>query len=308
MGDYTKLNLDDAKSIFSLFQDEEILSIEPLSLGISNSNYKLIGKEHNYLLKVSNDKNISQLKGEMEILHYLQLEKYLYSLNPYPLKNHEFVYEYKEFFGVLFPFIDGIPPGPSDHTCNEIGKGLAKLHLVKTNSSLRNQNEVGFGVEEIFNYVNSSSVEQDFKTCFNDLLPNGVRYFLDRKNESIVHGDLYYDNTLFLNQDLAVVLDFEQGGLGDPLLDLGISISGTCLEKGRIHPMLVNSYLVGYEDFKPLDKEEKEHLRDAIILGFLSISLWRIHRFKLKNLNPHMTDSYKDLISRAYLCDQILKD
>jgi homoserine kinase type II len=83
------------------------------------------------------------------------------------------------------------------------------------------------------------------------------------------------------------------------LLDLGISLSGTCLEKGRIITPLVNSYLQGYEAVRPLTTVEKKFLDEAIILGLMSISLWRIKRFKERNLNPLMENSYRDLIVRA---------
>jgi homoserine kinase type II len=119
--------------------------------------------------------------------------------------------------------------------------------------------------------------------------------------ESVIHGDLYYDNTLFNNEKLGVILDFEQSGRGEAILDLGISISGTCLEKGMIIAPLVSSYLEGYQSVRPLPKEEKAHLIDAICLGLLSISLWRIKRFKEKNMTPLMAASYKELLYSAQM-------
>ncbi|MBY0415742.1 MAG: phosphotransferase, partial [Bdellovibrionales bacterium] len=118
-------------------------------------------------------------------------------------------------------------------------------------------------------------------------------------SKGIIHGDLYYDNTLFDNNKISTVLDFEQAGIGEYILDLGISISGTCLEKGRVITPLVNSYLMGYESVKVMTSNEKEFLDQAIILGLLSISLWRIKRFYEKNLNPLMKNSYQDLLVRA---------
>jgi len=117
--------------------------------------------------------------------------------------------------------------------------------------------------------------------------------------KGIIHGDLYYDNTLFNNNVLSSVLDFEQAGRGEYILDLGISISGTCLEKGRIISPLVKSYLAGYESRRPLALLEKQFLDQAILIGLMSISLWRIKRFKERNLNPLMENSYRDLMVRA---------
>jgi homoserine kinase type II len=106
---------------------------------------------------------------------------------------------------------------------------------------------------------------------------------------------------------LSSVLDFEQAGIGEYLLDLGISISGTCLEKGRVISPLVKSYLEGYEQIRTLSPLEKKYLDQSIILGLMSISLWRIKRFKERNLNPLMENSYQDLIVRAMHYHQMRK-
>lgn len=303
MADYTKLAREEAVKILLQYNIMGMTELVPLSLGISNSNYKVVTKDHNYLLKVSNDKNIGELTEEMDILHYLSGQNYPLSLVPFSKEDGESVYIFEDKFGVLFPFVKGIPPGPNDLTCEQIGQGLAKLHTVALNSeakSLRHHEKVGFGAQQIIDYTKVPDCPEDFKEAFETLFPHGLQSFTEIDwYESIVHGDLYYDNTLFQHESLAVILDFEQGGLGESILDLGISISGTCLEKGTLIAPLIRSFMKGYQSIRLLPPEEKAHLKDAICLGLLSISLWRIKRFKEKNMNPLMSDSYKELLVRA---------
>lgn len=311
MGDYTKLNREQAQAIANLYEIGAIEEIDPLSLGISNSNYKVVTEEGTFLLKVSNDKGMEDLQGEMDILLYLNRHQFPFSLVPFTTKNQESVYTYEDKFGVLFPFMDGIPPGPSDIACSDIGMGLATLHSLPQSdgySQLRDHEKVGFGVHEIFNFSNSSSAPEDFKDLFHLMFPHKFEWFREHNwDRGIIHGDLYSDNTLFKNETLQCLLDFEQGGRGEFILDLGISISGTCLEKGRLHPALIRSFLKGYEEIRPLPKEEKVHLADAIALGLFSIALWRIKRFKEKNLNPLMAESYRELLLRAELFNETIK-
>lgn len=311
MGDYTKLQLSEAQAIANLYGIGKINELQSLSLGISNSNYKVESEEGTFLLKVSNDKGQEELQGEMDILLYLNRQKFPYSLVPYKTNNNQSVYRYEEKFGVLFPFLDGIPPGPSDFTCEEIGRGLATLHTISRTEeikNLRDHEKVGFGVHEIYDYAHNSAAPEDFKDLFNLMFPHKLEWFREQKWErGIIHGDLYYDNTLFKSESLQALLDFEQGGRGEYLLDLGISISGTCLEKGRLHPNLIRSFLKGYEELRPLPKEEKLHLADTIALGLFSIALWRIKRFKEKNLNPLMAESYRELLLRAEIFNETLK-
>lgn len=302
MGDYTKLQKEEANEILKLYGKAEVENFRALSLGISNSNYDVETKDARYLLKVSNDKDHIQLTKEQEILHHLQQEKFPFSLVPFKTKKNELVYEYKGFSGVLYPFVDGIPPGPSDQTCYEIGQGLATLHRVRNTEKLRPHEEVGFDVDEIILFVKSDDCPADYKEAFLNIFPDMLEDFKSNLWESgLIHGDLYYDNTLFDNNKLAFLLDFEQAGLGPYIIDVGISMSGTCLEKGRILPELVTSFLQGYESIRPLQGSEIEHLTDAILIGLFSIALWRIKRFKLGELNPEMADSYKELLYKAFL-------
>jgi len=307
MASYTQISLEDAECILKLYNRSGVKSCTPLSLGISNSNYRVeLENKEFVLLKISNDKNQAQLKDEQDILVYLNDCSYPYSLKPYPLKDGQFIYTYGQYFGVLFPFVQGIPPGPSDFTCSEVGRAIASLHTLKHDekkiSKLRSHEAVGYGAEEICDYVKSKNCPEDFKAMFHKLFPDELQTYLNASKtleRGIIHGDLYYDNTLFDHNKISTVLDFEQAGRGEYLLDLGISISGTCLEKGRVITPLVNSYLSGYETIRPMPTQEKSLLDQAIMLGLFSISLWRIKRFKERNLNPLMENSYQDLLVRA---------
>ncbi|NOT78193.1 MAG: phosphotransferase [Bacteriovoracaceae bacterium] len=304
MASYTQITLNEAQEILHLYGRSGVKSCTPLSLGISNSNYRVELESETVLLKISNDKNQEQLAAEQAILIYLKNQNYPYSLKPFPLLDGSFIYQYGQYFGVLYPFVQGIPPGPSDYTCQEVGKAIARLHTISQDKDqlnhLRAHEQVGYGAREIADYVKTKQCPEDFKKIFTQLFPDELREFLKTPfNKGIIHGDLYYDNTLFDHNKISTVLDFEQAGLGEYILDLGISISGTCLEKGRVITPLVNSYLSGYEALRPMPSEEKKFLDQAIMLGLFSISLWRIKRFKERNLNPLMENSYQDLLVRA---------
>ena len=245
MGDYTKLSINDASEILDLYARGPVTEIKSLSLGISNSNYLVIADGNKYLLKVSNDKGQSDLQKEQDILMLLHRENFQLSLTPFTTKEDDTVYTWNEFFGVLYPFVEGIAPGPCDQTCFEIGRGLARLHRVQVDENqLRAHNEVGFGGIEIADYIHLERCPKDFKEIVDYFFPESLDVFNALELEKgVIHGDLYYDNTLFDANHLAVILDFEQAGYGEYLFDLGISISGTCLEKDRINKHLINSSL-----------------------------------------------------------------
>lgn len=304
MGDYTKLGQVQLQQILGLYGLNELRAHRPLSLGISNSNYRIETEKGLFLLKVSNDKNIEQIQQEMGILYALYKKSFEYSITPIKTQYGHLVYEWDNLHGVLFPFVEGIPPGPSDMTCYEIGKGIATLHSLEWSdgeiASMRDHKQVGYPIDTIIKYTQNEKCPEDYKNTFYKLFPDGLSsYRATSFKKGLIHGDLYYDNTLFNNNHLNKILDFEQAGVDDLIFDLGICISGTCLEKGRLHPSLIESLLEGYNGIRPLPKEERAHLKEAILLGLYSIALWRIKRFKEGSLDQKLANSYQDLMNRA---------
>ena len=117
----------------------------------------------------------------------------------------------------------------------------------------------------------------------------------------IIHGDLYYDNSLFNNGHLVTLIDFEQSGRGRFILDLGIALSGSCLndEKSNLSIDHIRSFLRGYESSRKLLMIETQYLRSAIAVGFFSIALWRIKRFYEGNLDDRKKYNYRQLLERC---------
>ena len=72
--------------------------------------------------------------------------------------------------------MEGIPPGPGDQTCYEIGVGLGKLHTLNIGKDelapIRSYENVGFSPQQIEEYIKSESCPIDFKNLFLSLFPD----------------------------------------------------------------------------------------------------------------------------------------
>ncbi len=307
MASYTALTREEAESILRLYGYQSVIALEPKSLGISNSNYKVLLKEHPpLLLKVSNDKSPTQLQEEMVILEALREWKFPYSLRPLSTLQGEMTYHWNDYFGVLFPYVAGVVPTVTEQSCFTLGQGLARLHRSSEQCSqpegLRHYKDIGFDSQKIQDYADlASHCPDDFRLAFQQLFPQGRAAFADLSFPcGIIHGDLYYDNALFNQQgELQVLLDFEQAGWGEFIFDIGTAISGTCLQGNQLVQHLIQAYLQGYESERQLTKLEKKFLDPAILLGLFSIALWRIKRFKEGDLDKSRSESYQELIQRA---------
>ena len=81
----------------------------------------------------------------------------------------------------------------------------------------------------------------------------------------------------------------------------GIAISGSCLNEAcdNLDKDLIESFIRGYEESRTLLTIEKEFINTAILVGFFSISLWRIKRFYEGQLDVSKKNNYQELLTRA---------
>jgi homoserine kinase type II len=308
MANYTQLSLNQVQMILSLYGPGKIERMTPMSTGISNSNYRLdlTGSDvKSVLLKISNDKNQNELQQEQEILKLLQEHQYPYSLAPFSTLKGELVYSFEHLHGVIFPFVQGEILSPCSDVCEQIGMALGRLHALNDQlptEKIRHHSTVGFDHQNITPQHETMLKMAGLYSQCRELLPVDPTEFYQLLNlrQGLIHGDLYYDNVLFQHGKLLTLLDFEQAGIGPQLLDIGISISGTCLTAQKeLDRELIESYLHGYQKSHSLSKIELQYMDDCIILGLISIALWRVKRFNILGLDKTKIDNYKELLNRA---------
>jgi len=303
MASYTALSEHSIQQVLNLYglELDPTKTIEPMMHGISNSNYSIFTTDgEKRLLKVSNDKTKEQLLEEFKILDILK-GSYPYSIAPFLTLKNELVYQFEELTGALFPFKKGSTPLINNHSMDQLGKALADLHSTNIpNPEIRSYFEIGQGTRELIDYLEQKPESEFSKKALEIISLEKLSLIQDQSFPSgIIHGDFYFDNALFINHELNWVLDFEQAGFGPYILDLGIAISGSCLEQNQFSIELMEHYLSGYQKRRPLSDKELEFLNDFILIGFLSISLWRIKRFVEKDISSDRKESYKELLDLA---------
>lgn len=315
MGAYSEIELDEINEILNHYDFSEAVEFVPTVTGISNSNFKVTLKSGQViLLKISNDKTIEQLENEQQVLSVLEKYNFPYSLHPFKTIQGKPIYRHRGMHGVVFPFVQGLPPVINENVCEQIGQALAKLHCLqiptKDLDSIRSYSVVGHGGVSISEYCERPGAPSDFVETFNKLFPNKLKDIpYGEFSVGIIHGDLYFDNSLFYDDKLVTLIDFEQSGRGRHILDLGIALSGSCLSSTRdnLDLNLIRAFLKGYRSLYKLSKLEREYLKTAILVGFFSISLWRIKRFYEGNLDERKRYNYRELLARAVAFDKSFK-
>lgn len=304
MAGYTQIHQKTIDAILSLYGKSKAIEWNAMTHGISNSNFRVVTADNEeLLLKISNDKSRLELEAEQEVLLWLKKQDFPHLVAPLSTTSNREVYQLDNYFGVVFPFVQGEPPEIDPHTCKELGAALARLHNCQNFETVRPYSSVGQDYHVIINYLRSQNPHPDFTQKAESLMRNIDWSAFENMQlpQGFIHGDLYYDNTLFKKGCLEYVLDFEQSGIGSLIFDIGVSISGSCLNSsGMIDSDLISNFINGYEHIRELEPLEKENLYPAIILGLISISLWRIIRFNQKQITKDREESYKELLDRAF--------
>lgn len=305
MAAYTRLNPEDVQEILDIYGIKDFKTVEPLSLGISNSNYRIdLHSGESIILKVSNDKGVDDLREEQVILH--ALSDFPFSLTPYKTLEGHGVYEWRQLYGAIFPFVSGSKPMGAPEELSLLGEALGRMHVYSQSLSLektqlRCHSKVGYDLGSVLTYCEQPDALEEFKSACERLLSESDVELWKKSDlaQGLIHGDLYLDNTLFEDGKISALLDFEQSGIGRFLQDIGISISGSCLDKEGISLDKIDAFITGYEKARVLDPIEKRLLNFSVTLGLLDISLWRIKRFTEGDLDPSRKESYKELLALA---------
>jgi len=92
----------------------------------------------------------------------------------------------------------------------------------------------------------------------------------------IVHGDLFRDNALFIDDTLTGIIDFYHACQDSLVQDLAITVNDWCSDaNGQMDSKRKNSLIAGYESVRPLMLEERAALSSFQRVGALRFILTR---------------------------------
>ena len=114
----------------------------------------------------------------------------------------------------------------------------------------------------------------------------------------IIHGDLFPDNILTLNDNVNTLLDFEEVCYDVLAFDLVMTFVGCGWEDGKPVAERWKALLDGYQSVRILTNAEMNSLSDLHRLATLSIAAWRYWQFVFNLPNTEHSDRYLEMTSR----------
>jgi homoserine kinase type II len=305
MSVYTAVTSEGLAAWLARYAVGAVRAFEPIAAGIENSNYFLTTEKGRYVLTL-----YERLPAE-ELPFYLNLMAHLARAGvrvPAPEPDRT---------GALWSFLNGKPAGlvarldgaavehPDAPHCASVGRALAELHVAAQDYRGRLNNRRGPGWWR----QAARAVRPWLSPEQNALISSELKYqaaFAKAKlPRAAIHGDLFCDNVLFVDDQVSGIIDFGFAATDALAYDLAITVNDWCLQpddslSGHLDPERVRAMLGAYAEVRPLTAEERGlwgPLTRAAALRFWLSRLYDLHIPRLGELvHAHDPASFERIL------------
>ncbi len=303
MAHYTKLLEDEIQEIMGRYE-LNVNSYAPIEQGAGNSNYLLNTNHGKFVLTVF---EIEPIRVAYISKVLLLLEKHEF---PAPrlqkMANGEVLTNYQEKSVLVKPYITGrVESEIDDEKAKQVGTALAKLHGIPAPEYLPDKHTY---VEITYPKFMEQEIDRNYKTW----VGQRYRYFIEKLPPQLpiglVHGDIFYDNVLFEDENFKAILDFEDVSRIYKICDLGMAIVGICTEGTNIVIKKVRALLDGYQEIRLLEEIEKDSLQLSIEWAATLTSIWRFWKYNIDMPDAYKSEKYMQMVSIAKNTSAIPKE
>ena len=268
MAIYTKISKNDVISIEKKFNLGKIISFKGIRKGIENTNYLIRTKKNKYILTIF-EKRVQ--KRDLPFFMRLMDKLNNHNINcPKPQKNKtgNYLITIKNKPASIVSFVEGKDKNKLNiKDCYEIGKNIAKLHMVSKKIKLYRKNSMSLNSwSKLLNKIGNKykkieiNLNELIKTSFADIKKRWPK----KLTNGIIHGDLFIDNIFFKKNKFHGYIDFYFAANDFFMYEIAICINALCFDK-KNRKFIFNikkskNFLKGYSSLRKLSKNEKNSL------------------------------------------------
>ncbi len=281
MSVFTTVSVDELNPWLSAYPLGDLLELQGIASGISNTNYFVTTTTGRYVLTLFEEQTAEELP------YFLSLMTHLAERGvpcPHPVMRSD---------GVLLDELKGKPAAlvtclrgrdvnePSVAQCAELGRVLANMHMagasfVGSNHDSRDVVWREATAKSVFDFLNADDQAMLMQTMLRQAtldiqaLPQGV-----------IHADLFRDNVLFDGDEIGGVIDFYYACRGTYLYDVAISVNDWCVNAdGALDAPRLAALLKAYHAIRPFT--QAEHSAWPSMLPIAALRFW-LSRLKDKH-------------------------
>lgn len=265
MAVYTEVSDEELAAFFANFDLGRVLSFKGIAEGVENSNW-LVHLEAGHFILTLYEKRV---KVE-DLPFFLGLMQHLArnGVNcPQPVADRagKILGQLAGRPAALVTFLDGLSiRRPSAAHCNEVGAGLAQLHLAGQGFALHRENALSIaGWDPLWREAadRADEVAPGLAALIEGELAYLHQHWPSDLRKGVIHADLFPDNVFFLNEHLSGLIDFYFACNDMLAFDLVTCLNAWCFEFGGAFNVTKGmAMLVGYQRVRALEPREIECL------------------------------------------------
>ena len=279
MSVYTSVNIKELKIWLQDYAFDDLTDYQGIKSGITNTNYFLMTAHDRFVLTLFEKNTIEDLPYFVDLMSHLATNSFLCP-KPILKKNGTALSILKNKPALIVTCLKGKEvTNPEVNHCKAVGKSLAELHVKSANFVAQHQNTRDL-----------SWIKKTAETLFNELPQDESKLlreeilYQEKQNyklpKSTIHGDLFKDNVLFLNDEVSGFIDFYYACTDYLILDVAIAVNDWCVNSdGSFDESRLNAFLDAYKKIRSFNDNEDRAWNDVLRLASLRFWVSRLNDF-----------------------------
>ena len=300
------IDIDEINRVCKHYEISDVINAELLTSGFANRNYKIKTEKGNYFYRVcTQQEDIKNIVYEVKILSELKKISFptAYLI---PKKDHGFISDSKDGKVLIYEFKQGSEPELNHQTAGEIAKCVAMLNSFKDFEKYPRKNiiHIDYCFELIKEFKTAPFQYDDIYTYFEEQTQYLLKPISEILPKGLIHGDVFPDNTLFMDGRLSALIDFEEVCVDKLLMEIGMCINGFCFIDNELDLLLMEAFLLEYNKIRKITEKESELLYYYIQWAAHGMISWHLRYYLIHKENPQQLYRVNELMERVKIMRQ----
>ncbi len=260
MAVYTSLSDSDMRALVADYYLGELVSFQGISGGVENTNYFLITTTGKYVVTLFEEFELEEVPYFLDVVAHLKHKGFNVPAALIDIHG-ERLRMVNERPAIIVDCFPGTELKQTDvSSCQLMGAALAKLHIAGEDFPEHRDSHRGV----TWWHKTSKAIESELEPVQAELLMSQISAFdafiADHADlpKTTIHGDLFYNNTLFEDGKLSAVIDFYNACHSWVMYDLAIVVNDWCsdIETGELDMPKYRALLKAYLYEREVSDEE----------------------------------------------------
>lgn len=278
MSVFTTLTSQEAQALLQDYAIGSFKELKGISAGITNTNYFLITDQARYVLTIFEQNSMEELPYFVYLMSHLATHDISC---PVPIADKQ---------GNSLRLLKGKPAlvisclkggnidVPSAKQCAQVGRELARMHVVGASFQQASKNQRGADWREATAAQVAKKLSETDRNLLNQVLAFQANLDLTALPHGVIHGDLFRDNVLFDGEQLGGFIDFYYACDDVLAYDVAITVNDWCLtETGEFDEPRLNAFMQAYAEVRPFNDAEQQAWQGLLCIAALRFWLSRLY-------------------------------